>query len=479
MTSAIGTVGNAASSNAPLNITGLASGLNTNEIISALLAVEREPVTQLTNAQTTLEGQREQLQSIQSSLTQLSFNAQELASPVLFNATQAVSSSDPTKITATSTSGAAVGGYEVEVTKLASSAQRTFTFTSPAAADQITIDGQEIEVAAGASIQTLVSTINSDSNATVYAAALDSETLVLSTRATGATGAEFIKVSDPGGTLVEQAGLAKEGRNAEYTVEGVAGSSASNTVTNAIAGVTLKLEALTTSTGPVTIEVQAPAPSTSAIVSQVQSFVSLYNSTISAIEKQLNTKPPSNPQSTAELQTGTLFGDSELMGVLNSMRQSIYEPISGLPAEMSSLANIGISTGAPSGSATYSQSAVEGDLKLNTAELESAIETNPSGVEQMLQKWSAGFQEIVNAEALPGGNLEGRINGDSEQVTELTSRIDAMNEMITIHQRNLQQQYAAMEQAIAQSQAQGNWLSAQLASMLASTVSDSSSSSSS
>ena len=46
--------------------------------------------------------------------------------------------------------------------------------------------------------------------------------MVLSTRETGAK-AGFIAVTDPGGTLVEQAGTAKEGVNAEYTIDGVAG----------------------------------------------------------------------------------------------------------------------------------------------------------------------------------------------------------------------------------------------------------------
>ena len=85
---AIGSIGSPGS--APINFSGLASGLNTNEIISALLAVEREPVNHLSNEQTTLEGQREQLQSLQSSLTQLTFQAEELGSPVLFKTSQTV-----------------------------------------------------------------------------------------------------------------------------------------------------------------------------------------------------------------------------------------------------------------------------------------------------------------------------------------------------------------------------------------------------
>jgi flagellar hook-associated protein 2 len=460
---------------APINITGLASGLNTSEIISAVLAVQREPITRLSDQETTLEGQREQLQTFQGSLNQLAFSAQELGSPTLFSSTQTVTSSDTNQVTATTSAGAAIGGYELEVTQLANSAQRTFTFTSPTAEETLTIDGQEIKIAAGASAQTLANTINADSKATVYAAAVNGETLVLSTRTTGATGAEFIKVTG-GAILVEQAALAKEGRDAEYTLDGVTATSATNTVANAIPGVTLNLQALTTTTGPVTIDVQAPAPNASAITEQVKSFVTLYNSTIGAIEKQLNTKPPANPSSAAELKTGTLFGDIDLTGLLNSMRETIYEPIAGQPAEMSSLANIGVSTGPPSGSATYSQSSVEGQLQLNAAQLEAAVKSNPTGVQEMLQKWASGFQEAVNAVAAPGGPLELRIEGDSTAVSELSSRVTTMNEMLAVRQKSLQEQYAAMEAAISKSKAEGEYLSEQLAQLNSNSSSSSSSS---
>jgi flagellar hook-associated protein 2 len=473
MTATIG-----ASTSAPLNITGLESGLNTGEIISALLAVEREPITRLTDQETKLEGQREQLQSFQTNLNKLTYAAQELASPTLFHDTQTVSSSDINQVTATSSSGAAIGGYELEVTQLANSAQRTFTFTSPTEAQTLTIDGQEIEVAAGASAQTVADAINSDSKATVYAAAVNGETLVFSTRATGANGAEFIKVSDTGGALVEQAGLAKEGRDAEYSVDGVAATSTTNTVTNAIPGVTLNLLALTTTSGPVTIDVQAPAPSTSAITTEVQAFVSLYNSTIGAIQTQLNTKPPTGAETAAELKTGTLFGESDLMSLLNSMREAIYEPVAGAPAEMSSLADIGVSTGPPSGTATYSQSSVEGQLQLNTAQLEAAVQSNPAGVQQMLQSWAKGFQQTVEVEAGPGATLETRMEGDSSQISELQSRITTMNEMLAVRQKTLQEQYTAMEAAIAKSKAEGEYLTQQLAELDSSSGSSSSSSSS-
>jgi flagellar hook-associated protein 2 len=461
----------------PISFNGLASGLNTSEIISALLGAERAPITLLSNQRTRLEGQQTQLRSIQSNLTQLTFAAQELGSPLLFKSAQSVESSEPGRIAASVTTGAGVGGYEVNVTQLANSGQRTFTFKSPAAAETLTIDGQEIEVAAGASIQDLLNKINPNSSATVYAAAPSGETVVLSTRATGATGPGFIAVSDPGGMLTEQAGLAKEGRNAEYTVDGVAGSSASNTLTGAIPGVTLTLKALTTTTGPVTIAVQPPAPSASAIVAQVQSFIKLYNSAGGSIQNQLATKPPATPQTTSELQAGTLFGDFDLTNLLTGMRQSIYVPGKGLPAEMSSLANIGISTGSASGKGSPSQSSVAGQLTLDTAHLESAIQANPSGVQKMLQGWSKSFQELVNVDAGPGGTLDMRINGDSSETSQLSSRITTMNEMLAVRQKALQSEFIAMERVVAQNQAQASWLTTQVASMLAGQASSGSSSS--
>jgi flagellar hook-associated protein 2 len=462
---------------APISFSGLGSGLNTSEIISALMGVEREPITHLTDEQSTLEGQSAQLRSIQGNLEQLTLDAQELGSPLLFSSSQAVSSSEPTRIAASTTAGAAVGGYEVEVTQLANSGQRTFTFKSPAAAEKLTIDGQEIEVAAGATIEDLVKDINSDSTATVYAAALGSETVVLSTRETGATGEGFIAVTDAGGMLVEQAGLAKAGRNAEYTVDGVAGNSTSNRLTTAIPGVTLELKALTTTTGPVTVEVQPPAPNPTKIAEQAKAFVTLYNSTIAGIQKQLTTKPPTSPQSAEELQTGTLFGDFDLESLLGSMRQAIYEPGAGLPTGMSSLADIGIDTGAPTGNATPSQSAIEGQLTLNTAELENAIQANPTGVEEMLVSWSKSFQDVLNVEAAPGGTLGTRIEGDSTQVTELGSRITTMNELLAVRQKTLQAEFLAMETVVSQNQSQSAWLSAQLDTMLGTSSSSSKSSS--
>ncbi len=442
-----------------ISFSGLASGLNTSAIIEALMGAERAPVTRLTTQQEKLQAQQGQLQGIQTSLQQLSFEVSEFSLPSLFETSQIVTSSEPSRVGATSTTGAGVGGHQVEVKQLANSAQRTFAFTSPASEDTVTIDGHEYTIKAGASAKELASKINSDSSATVYAAVVEGGNIVFSSRVTGNTGGEFISVSDTALALAELEGTAKEGKNAEYTVDGVAGTSATNTVTNAIPGVTLTLEGLTT-TGPVTINVHAPGPSVSAIEKQVQSFLTLYNSTVAAIQTQISTKPPTHATSASEFAIGALFGDNDLTSLISRMRQTMYEPVAGLAAEMSSPADIGISTGAAT-SGSSSKATLEGQLTLNPAKLKEAIETNPAGAQLMLQKWSQGLQSMVTAMAEPAGTLGARIEGDNGQINNLTHQIATMNEMLAVRQRALQATYAKLEGVISQNSAQTSWLVSQ------------------
>src|SRR5438270_2050807 len=144
--------GSLSSSNGLLQITGLASNLDTNAIIQALMAVDRQPLANLTNQQKGLQALNSHLTSTQTALQTLALNAQALGDATLFSPTQTVSSTNPAIVSATAPAGvgAVVGGYQVAVSQLASAAQRTFTFTSQASADTITVDGHQTSIAAGA-----------------------------------------------------------------------------------------------------------------------------------------------------------------------------------------------------------------------------------------------------------------------------------------------------------------------------------------
>jgi flagellar hook-associated protein 2 len=453
--------GSVSTNGSTIQFSGLASGLNTSSIIQALLAAERLPITHLTNQQEKLAGQQTELATLKSSLQQLTFSAFEFTLPSLFEGTQTVTSSEPARVAATITSGAGVGGYEVEVTQLANSSQRSYTFTTPAAEQTITIEGREYAVKAGTTAKELAAKVNADGKGAVFAAVQGEGTIVLSSRTTGATGTGFANVTG-GATLVEQAGSAKEGRDAEYSVDGVAGKSTSNVVTEAIPGVSLTLEALT-GAGAVTVAVQPPAPNLTTIEKQLESFVSLYNSTVEAVQTQLATKPVEHPKA-GEAGTGSLFGDQTLSNLLSAMRQTMYEPIEGLPAEMSSPLSLGLSTGAATGGKA-SQSSLAGVLKLDPAKLAKAIQENPEGAKKMMQKWVARFNEAVDAVAAPGGALEDRINGDGEQIREMKTRITSMNEILAVRQKALEQTYAQLESVISRNSAQSSWLTQQSSQM--------------
>ncbi len=445
-----------------MQITGLASGLNTNQIIQEEMSLYQQPVTNLQNQQSGLTAQNKALTSIQSELQSLLSDAQALGDPSLFATSQTVTSSDPTRVTATTGTGAGVGGYQVSVTQLANSAQRTFSYTSPTAADSISIDGQSVTIPAGQSISDFVNSVNNNSNLDVYAAATNSGTVVFSNRQTGDTGTNFIQVTDSGGALSEQTALAREGQNAQYSVDGGATqSSATNTVTGAIAGVTLTLTGVTTTSGPVTVNVAPPAPSGANIQSAVNTFVSQYNKVISDIQTQVTT-PPSSSDPTA----GTLYEDPELQGLLSSMRSAMYtaqDPSSGSPIQ--SLLDIGVSTGATTGSGAVSQSALAGTLQFNSTTLTSALQSNALGVQQMLVAFGASFSTMVGSVSDPGGTIDSRIQGDNSQITNLGNQITAMQAALTDKQNALVQQFAQLESALSSNQSQSAWLTSQIASL--------------
>jgi flagellar hook-associated protein 2 len=215
----------------------------------------------------------------------------------------------------------------------------------------------------------------------------------------------------------------------------------------------------------VTVDVEPPGASTSAIEAQVQAFVKLYNTTVAAIDKQMTTRPPTKPTTAAERGAGTLFGDIELGGLLNSMRQTNYEPISGLSSELSSLADIGISTGAASGAAGTSTATLEGQLTINTAKLSEAVRASPTEVQHLLTQWSQNLQKALNGAAAPGGSIESRITGDAAQITNFASQISNMNEVLASREKALIQTYARLEGVISQNNTQSSWLASQAESL--------------
>ncbi|HTU97898.1 MAG TPA: flagellar filament capping protein FliD [Solirubrobacteraceae bacterium] len=437
-------------------VTGLASGLDTDQIITEEMSIYQQPVTNLQNQQSGLTAMNNQLTSIQNELQTLSSDALEVGDPTLFETTQSVTSSDPTRVTATSATGAGVGGYQVSVSQLANSAQATYGYTSPTSDDNITVNGSSYTITAGESIQNFVDSINSDTNGSVYAAATNSGTVVFSSRATGASSS--VSVSDSGGALSLQS--SKAGQDAEFSVDGVNGSSASNSVTNAIGGVTLTLTGVTTTSGPITVNVGAPAPNSTNIANAINTFVTQYNKVVSDIQTQLSQQPSSSDPT-----QGTLYGDPELQDLLTSMRSMMYQGGAGLPAGAATMDDIGVTTGATTGSGAVSQSALSGDLTLDSTALTNMLSSNASGVKSILGSWSSSFVNLVDGASDSGGTIASRIAGDNSQISSLGNQISSMQSALTDKQNALVQEFAQLEASLSSNQSESSWLTSQIASL--------------
>jgi flagellar hook-associated protein 2 len=466
---------------ASVSFGGLASGLDTTNIINQLMALEKRPRILLDNKQVMIEQRQSLLKDFQTKLRTLQTAAADLRSVTLFQQKQAVESSDATKVSVSSSSGAGVGGYQVEVTQLANAAQRTFAYTPPAAGDTVTIEGHATAITPGMTAQEFATAINTDRNARVYAAAIDGRTIVFSRRETGFdTDGTFVEVSGGASALTEDATRARAGRDALFTVDGVARSSATNVIRDAVAGVTLTLRGVTSASGPITVSVGAPGADTEAITRRLQAFVEAYNATVDAIRAKLEERSvpdartkdeiaagAADTRTTAEKKAGTLFGDRQLNTLLSTMRQAIYMPVSGAPSGFDSLAALGISTGATS--ATTSKDSLAGRLTLDTERLSRALADDPNAVRDLLAGvsgsggWARGFERVTDEAAGTTGILSTRITGADDEMRALRRQMEQMDSRLALKEKNLQRQFAALEVAMQKSQAQGDWLTGQLA----------------
>ena len=470
-----------------LQLTGLASGINTNELIQAELAVKELPLTNLQDTITAMNTENQQLSTIQTSLQTANFDALDLGLPSLFFKSQTVTSSDPTLVTAATAQniGAVIGSTTISVARLASASQATFAYTAPASGtDTLTIGNaqgsQTVAVTAGESNTQIANDINGDNQGIAYATVLSNGQLVISSRTTGdgssngtGNGNPITLSSANSGSLTAVSSQA--GQDAEVYVNGSTTPtySATDTMTDAVPGVTLTLNGVTPTNSPVTITTSPPAPNTNSIIQAVQQFVSDYNSAIQGLQTAINTAPPSESNSSyASPYTGSLFGDPQLEDMMANIRSSVDTANSSLTTGFQSLQDIGISTGASNG--TTNASATEGLLTVDTATLTAAIQANPTAVQADLQSWSNQFQKVVNNVSGPYGTISTRISGNNTEISSLSNQLTTQTEMFNNEEKALEQQWAKVEATLGTLNSQKTSLSS-----FAGSLSSSSSSSSS
>lgn len=460
-----------------VQITGLASGINSTALIQAEMAVLELPMNNIESAITGLKTESSTLSSIQTQLQVTGLDAQVLAEPSTFFNVQTLSSSDSNLITAKTTNGvgAPVGSNTITVANLAAAAQTSFTYTPPTSgSDTLSIsDGvnpaETVTVAANTTTTQLADQINGNNSLTVYAAVSSSGQLVLSSRSTGSQ--YTVSATDQTTPANLTTGTTTQGQNANYTINGTAGSSPSDTVTGAIPGVALTLLGVTSASNPVTITANAPGPDVSSIETSVQQFITDYNTSMTMINSAVNTTPASaaspgsyNPNS------GSLFGDPQLENLMSSLRDSIITPGAGLPAGMAALSDLGISTGMSTGTAT--NQGVMGLLTFDKTKFEAALQSNPGGVQSVISEWAQSFQPMVNNEAGPGGSIANRVTGNTSLTASLQSEYTQMQASYAVREKTMEKEWSILEGTLSTLKSDNTYLT-QLANLGASSSSKS------
>jgi len=211
---------------------------------------------------------------------------------------------------------------------------------------------------------------------------------------------------------------AANGANANITVDGVPISSASNTVSNVINGVTLNLGSPSPNT-PVTLNV---SPDTTQASTAINNFVTAYNTVIGDFNSQFNVASDGTGG-------GPLESDSSIRQAQGLLLGAVAYSIGGNNGIVN-LASIGVNLND------------NGTLSVDSGALNSALSSNFSSVQNLLQNSTTGFSQ--NLQSVIGtltGPQSGILTLDSQNIT---STGQDLNQQIT----DLQAALVAQEQVL-------------------------------
>ena len=372
---------------AGLQLSGLASGLDTDTIITQLMSIESQPRTRMAQQQLIVQARQSALQSVDTTLSNLKLAAQDLRSAAVWIPTQSASSSDQSVMSAQLTGAAAPGAATVTVQNLASSEQHTLVPGRLDGHTKLTITaGSATKDYTYTSIDDLVSQINSDDQGSAYAVNVNGDLVAVAARDRRGPGLHR-RARRHGAHRRRRDDQGRPGRPLHGGRRHVQ-SSSSNVASNGLPGVELTLK----TTGTSTINVQPPAVDPSQLKDKIKAFVSAYNSAVDLVRGKLTEKPVSDPQNDDDAVKGVLYGDQTLSSVLSQMRQ---------PISMAGLDSLGITV--PGTGSGTSDDALAGKLSFNESTFDDAWAAGPSAVQAKL-----GLDEHVGLRA----GLRGRPGPD-------------------------------------------------------------------
>ncbi|MGA9937305.1 MAG: flagellar filament capping protein FliD [Candidatus Acidiferrales bacterium] len=418
------------------------TGINVQAVVAEIIAADSTPLTDMQNQQSTFSSQTSALQNIGSLLSTLQTSVQALSdanSPV---EAQVATSSNTNVITATASDTATPGTHNVTVNNLATTSSY-YTQNEQASATSTLATGSFQILAPGASTPTTIPVDSADGTNTLsgLASYINGQNLgVTASVVTDAGGARLSIASNSSGgggdfTVSNDTvglGFTKPvtGVNASVTVDGVPISSATNTVTSAIPGVTLNLLAAPPATNvAVTI-----APDTTQISGAINTFVSSYNAVVQAINAQYAVDSNS--------QQGVLASDSTLSSIQSTLASDVNFSGSG-NSSFINLASMGISTND------------DGTLSVDSTTLNSSITSNFQDFVNFFQNSSStgfaqNFNNDLNTMLSPSGLIASDENGISQSVQSLSDQISQFQSNLTDQQASLTTEFSQIDATLEQ-----------------------------
>lgn len=345
---------------ATISSPGIGSGLDVKSIVSQLVALEKQPLTNLKLQETTVQTKISTYGQIQSLVSTLSDAVGNLASVTGWNAMNA-SSSNSNAVSASAIGGTLPTTFSVEVQTLAkpqtSATAAILPVGGPIGAGTLSLaigkwsgtpatfaigaaTAVDITVSATDTVSDVASKING-ANAGVTASVLSDATgerLLLRSKTTGVNaGFQLSVTTDADGLPADASGLSRlvtgasmtQAADAAATVNGIAVSSATNTFDKTIAGVTFN--ALQLTTAPVEIGI---TQDNSSVTSNINDFIKAYN----ALNDVLN---DATKYDSATKTAGLFQGDSSTLGMQSALHAAVQSVTTG-SSVFHRLADIGI-----------------------------------------------------------------------------------------------------------------------------------------
>ncbi|WBL73457.1 flagellar filament capping protein FliD [Serratia liquefaciens] len=462
---------------ASISSLGIGSGLDLNGLLDKLSKAEQQRLTPYTTQQTSYNAQLTAYGTLKGSLEKFDNLSKELAKPTFFNNTTA---SKHDQFAITTTDKAVAGNYIVEVQKLAqpqtlttqaSITNQTEKLGTPGSSDRsITITAgdpqKEVKIpltddqTSLVEMRDAINNAKAGVNASIMRVGDNDYQLAISSTATGEKNTVSVQVNndDKLGAILNYDATAKSnamkqtvaGQDAEVLVNGTKIKRSTNSIADALQGVTIDLKTVTKKDEPQNLVISTDKTGTA---DKIKDWVDNYNSLLDTF----NSLTKYTPVKTGEAQNaknGALLGDNTLRGIQSSIKSALSGAQDN--PELKGLGNLGITTNTKTGK-----------LEIDSTKLNKAIDEKPEQVANFFAgngKDTGMATEIHNeiqSYIKAGGIIENSTKSINTSLDRLNSKITTVTASIQSTIDRYKQQFVQLDTMMSKLSGTGDYLKQQ------------------